>query len=203
MFQYSLFLAVSSILGFLTITICRKSLFGSDVLPKQRQMNTMKNPSIHLLQVPWWLPTTCAHPKSVSLPTATATTVATTRTNVTSSQSFSQRTPASVSHPSWMLFFYCFLFFISLICSSKVFSVISIFIYSAQLVSFLLILSFLFVSLLLLASTSSPIYPIAMLALLDKPVLLYHGAWMHVPVVLQIFHKKQLFHLVRLYNDFN
>lgn len=50
-------------------------------------------------QVLWWLQTTCAHPKSVSPLTVTAVTVATTKTSVTSSQSFSQRTSAFVSSP--------------------------------------------------------------------------------------------------------
>ncbi len=149
-----------------------------------------------LLQVPWWLPTTCAHPKSASLRTATAATVATTRTSVTSSPSFSQRTPASVSYPSaqqlsdqmFTTLFSSALFYCTLVLSVPLNSVLllSIFTHSALLVSFLFcsfILSFLYLSLLLSVSPSNQIYPIAMLALLSlciiaEPVILQHGVWM-------------------------
>lgn len=83
--------------------------------------------SINLLQVPWWLRTTCAHPKSACRRTATVATVATTRTSVTSSQSFSPRTPASVSLSSvcpaayWTLLCKLFLLYLSLSSSSKFF----------------------------------------------------------------------------------
>lgn len=72
------------------------------------------NASVHLLQVPWWLPTTCARPKSASRPTATAATAATTRTSVTGSPSFSQRTPASVSFSSSQLLFDSLIYFLAL-----------------------------------------------------------------------------------------
>lgn len=125
-------------------------------------------------QVRWWLQTTCAHPKSVCLPTAIAATVATTRTSVTSSLSFSPRTPASVSNPSDQLLsvlFSSLLFYsssgLSVLLSSVL--LLSIFIRSAQRALFLFrtfILSFLSLSLLLSVSPSHEKYPIAMLALL-------------------------------------
>lgn len=144
----------------------------------------MTNHSIYLRQVPWWLPTTCALPKSASLPTATAATVATTRTSVTSSQSFSQRTPASVSCTSaqlsdqlflilfpstlFLLYFisfsdFCLIFCFHPLCSAGLFPVL----FSYPL----------FLSLLLSVSPSNQIYPIAMLALLSfhiivQPVIL-------------------------------
>lgn len=127
----------------------------------------------------------------------------------------------------WTIFSYSLLLYISFICLSKLFSIISIFVNSALLVSFLLcssIISFLYMSLLLSASPSNQIYPIAMFALLslciiEKAVILHHSAWMCVCVCmsvcvcmclkaaaelrLQIFDRKRLFQLVRLYNDFN
>lgn len=84
---------------FFTIANLRRLLvYASDFLLKQRRMiSWVTNLSIHLPQVPWWLPTTCARPKSASRRTATAATAATTRTSVTSSPSSSARTPACVS----------------------------------------------------------------------------------------------------------
>lgn len=152
-----------------------------------------KYPFFHPLQVQRWLPTTCAHPKSASLPTATAATVATTRTSVTSSLSFSLRTPASVSYPSdqlLLILFSSILFYSSLILSVLLSSalLLSIFIHSALLVYFSLcsfIPSFHSSSLLLSVSPSHQIYPISMLALLslsiiEKAVILHHRGWMCV-----------------------
>lgn len=84
---------------FFTIANLRRLLvYASDFLQKQKRMiSWVTNLSIHLPQVPWWLPTTCARPKSASRRTATAATAATTRTSVTSSPSSSARTPACVS----------------------------------------------------------------------------------------------------------
>ncbi len=195
-------------------------------------MHKIKNPSIHLLQVPSWLPTTCAHPKSASLPTVTAATVATTRTSVTSSPSFSRRTPASVSHPSVQLpsvqlllifsFFFSSLLYSSFICSS-VFTSLTLYFYphcSAALFLFCFsILSFLFLSLsssLLTKYIPLPClhcYPSALEPnqwyCTTVPECAYVSVFVCVPLkavaelLLQIFDRKPLFHPALLHNNFN
>ena len=148
---------------------------------KQRQIIArMTNLSIHLPQVPWWLPTTCAHPKSASRRTATAATAATTRTSVTSSPSSSARTPACVS-----LFIYYSGFFFSstlfcwpLLLSGPLDSLSSASLLSSTLLRWFLsyfalfILSFLFLSL-----PSDQIYPIANARIV---ILLHYSETSHI-----------------------
>lgn len=94
----------------------------------------------------------------------------------------------------WTIFSCSLLLYISFISLSKLFSIISIFVNSALLVSFLLcssIMSFLYVSLLLSASPSNQIYPIPTLALLslcitEKAVILHHSAWMCVCICVRL-----------------
>lgn len=145
------------------------------------------NHSIIFLQVLSWLPTTCAHPKSVSLPTATAATAATIRMSVTNSLSSSQRTPAYVSFPLVLLYFdqllsvqFNFWLWISLSSSSE----FCVCLFSPTLLCW----SYSCCALLSLpffpVSPSYQIYPIAMLALLSssitekKPVILHQSVSM-------------------------
>lgn len=121
-------------------------------------------------QVLWWPQTTCAHLKSVSPLTATAVTVATTKTSVTSSQSFLQRTSASVSFAlCFSVLFYNFFSWFqcgSVLCAF--FHPLCQFLSSSGLI----------VSFIFSLSPPNQIYPIAMLSLLsyriiEKPVKLH------------------------------
>lgn len=213
---------------FFTIANLRRLLvYASDFLLKERRMiSWVTNLSIHLPQVPWWLPTTCARPKSASRRTATAATAATTRTSATSSPSSSARTPACVSSFIYYSVFSSTRFCWPLLLSApldSLFLCLLTFLHSAPLVS-LLFCSFYPPSFLFLSLPSDQIYPIAMLALLScciiaKPVTLHRRAGMCVrlcahlcvcvcpravaELLLQIFDRKRLFHPALLHNGFN